>query len=162
MRGFDHSILSEFRARLVEHGLVERALDVLLAALVDKGLLKAGGMARTDSTHVLAAVRDLNRLELAGESVRAAVEALAVAAPDWLARAIDVPDWAARYGVRVDSWRLPASPTKRAQLGTAFGSDGVALLRAVYAPEAPDWLWPVRGYGPPCHGFQLPVATLAG
>lgn len=138
--GFDHSILSEFRARLVEHGLAERALDLLLAALVDKGLLQAGGKARTDSTHVLAAVRDLNRLELAGESVRAALEALAVAAPHWLAQAIDVPDWSARYGVRVDSWRLPASPTKRARLGSAFGTDGVALLQAVYAPDAPDWL----------------------
>jgi IS5 family transposase len=138
--GFDHSILCEFRARLVEHGLAERALDLLLAALVDKGLLKAGGRARTDSTHVLAAVRDLNRLELAGESVRAVLEALAVAAPDWLAEAIDVPDWTARYGVRVDSWRLPASPTKRAQLATAYGADGVALLRAVYAPDAPGWL----------------------
>jgi transposase len=138
--GFDHSILSEFRGRLVEHGLAEQALDLLLAALVDKGLLKAGGKARTDSTHVLAAVRELNQLELAGESVRAALEALVVAAPDWLAQAIDVPDWSARYGMRVDSWRLPTSPTKRAQLGTAYGTDGVALLRAVYAPDAPDWL----------------------
>jgi transposase len=138
--GFDHSILSEFRARVVEHGLAERALDLLLAALVDKGLLKAGGKARTDSTHVVAAVRELNALELAGEAVRAALEALAVAAPDWLAQAIDVPGWTARYGVRVDSWRLPTAPTKRAQLGSAFGTDGVALLRAVYAPDAPDWL----------------------
>jgi transposase len=138
--GFDHSILSEFRARVVEHGLAERALDVLLAALVDKGLLKAGGKARTDSTHVLAAVRDLNRLELAGESVRAALEALAVAAPDWLADAIDVPGWTARYGVRVDSWRLPGSQTKRVELATAYGADGIALLRAVYAPDAPGWL----------------------
>jgi transposase len=138
--GFDHSILSEFRARLVEHGLAERALDLLLAALVERGLLKPGGKQRTDSTHVLAAVRDLNRLELAGESVRAVLEALAVAAPDWLTQAIDVPDWTARYGVRVDSWRLPASPTKLARLGTAFGTDGVALLRAVYAPDAPGWL----------------------
>jgi IS5 family transposase len=138
--GFDHSILSEFRARLVGHGLEEKALEVLLAALVERGLLKAGGKQRTDSTHVLAAVRDLNRLELAGESVRAALEALAVAAPDWLADVIDVPDWGARYGVRVDSWRLPASQTKRTALATAYGVDGFILLRAVYAPDAPSWL----------------------
>jgi transposase len=138
--GFDHSILSEFRARVLEHGLEETALDVLLTALVDKGLLKPGGKQRTDSTHVLAAVRDLNRLELAGEAVRAALEALAVAAPDWLAEAIDVSDWNARYGVRVDSWRLPASQTKRDALATAYGMDGFALLHAVYAPDAPAWL----------------------
>jgi hypothetical protein len=71
------SILTDFRNRLVEHGMVEQALDVLLAALVARGLLKPGGKTRTGSTHVLAAVRELNRLELAGESVRAALEALA-------------------------------------------------------------------------------------
>src|SRR5258706_16389388 len=71
-----------------------RSLDLLVTALVDKGLLKAGGKQRTDSTHVLAAVRDLNRLELAGESVRACVEAIAAAAPDWLAATIDPVSWA--------------------------------------------------------------------
>ena len=51
-------------------------LDLLLAALVEQGLVTAGGRQRTDSTHVISAVRDLNRLELAGESVRACLEAL--------------------------------------------------------------------------------------
>ena len=138
--GFDASVLCEFRARVVEHGLETQALDALLAVLADRGLLKAGGKQRTDSTHVLAAVRDLNRLELAGESVRACLEALAAAAPDWLAGVIDVPDWNARYGVRVDSWRLPASEAKRTALATAYGVDGFTLLEAVYAPQAPGWL----------------------
>ncbi|WP_433413947.1 transposase [Microtetraspora malaysiensis] len=62
--GFDHTVLSEFRARMAAHGLKEKALDVLLAALADKGLVKTGGKQRTDSTHVIAAVRDLNRLEM--------------------------------------------------------------------------------------------------
>jgi hypothetical protein len=56
------------------------------------------------------------RLELAGESVRAVVEALAVAAPGWLPTVIDVHDWTQRYGARVDSWRLPTSAVKRTQL----------------------------------------------
>ncbi len=138
--GFDSSILTEFRNRLVEYHMVEQALDVLLASLVARGLLKPGGKARTDSTHVLAAVRDLNRLELAGESVRAALEALAVAAPDWLAATLDVPDWTARYGVRIDSWRLPGSQSKRDALAAAYGVDGSTLLQAVYAADAPHWL----------------------
>jgi hypothetical protein len=139
-RGFDASVLSEFRTRVVEHGLEVKALDLLVAALVDKGLLKAGGKQRTDSTHVLAAVRDLNRLELAGETVRACVEAIAAAAPDWLAQAIDVADWGRRYGARVDSWRLPTSRAKRDNLATAYGRDGFALLTAVYGPTAPVWV----------------------
>jgi transposase len=138
--GFDFSVLSQFRSRIVEHGLEERVLDLLVAALVDKGLLKAGGKQRTDSTHVVAAVRDLNRLELAGESVRACVEAIAAAAPDWLAATIDVAGWGQRYGLRVDSWRLPTSKTKRDALASAYGRDGFALLSAVYAPTTPGWL----------------------
>ena len=62
----------------------------------DAGLVNTGGKQRTDSTHVVAAVRDLNRLELAGESVRAALEALAVTAPGWLAQVIDVTEWNTR------------------------------------------------------------------
>lgn len=138
--GFDASVLSEFRTRLVAHGLEERVLDMLLARLGELGLVRAGGKQRTDSTHVISAVRDLNRLELAGESVRAVLEALAVAAPGWLPTVIDVPGWAQRYGARVDSWRLPASQIKRKQLAQSYGGDALALLRAVYAPEAPDWL----------------------
>lgn len=138
--GVDFSVLSEFRTRVAEHGLEAKALDLLVAALVDKGLIKARGKARTDSTHVLAAVRDLNRLELAGEAVRAALEALAAAAPQWLAEALQVSGWAAGYGVRIDSWRLPTSKTKRAQLAAAYGADGFTLLDAVYAADSPPWL----------------------
>jgi len=138
--GFDFSVLSEFRTRVAEHGLEAIALDRLVAALVDKGLIKPRGKARTDSTHVLAAVRDLNRLELAGEAVRAALEALAAAAPQWLARTVGVSGWVAGYGMRIDSWRLPTSKTKRAQLAAAYGQDGYTLLGAVYAPQSPPWL----------------------
>ena len=60
-------------------------LDALLAKLAADGLVRAGGKQRTDSTHVIAAVRALHTTELAGESVRAALEALAAAVPDWLA-----------------------------------------------------------------------------
>ncbi len=83
--GFDFSVLSEFRARLVAGSLQVKVLDLLLDRLKELGLVKAGGRQRTDSTHVLARIRGLNRLELAGETVRAALEALAAAVPDWLA-----------------------------------------------------------------------------
>ncbi|MGW6413133.1 transposase [Streptomyces vinaceus] len=78
--GFDHTVLPRFRARLAGSDLGRVVFDRLLEHCKDAGLVAAGGKQRTDSTHVISAVRDLNRLELAGESVRAALEALAVAA----------------------------------------------------------------------------------
>jgi transposase len=138
--GFDPSILSEFRGKVAEAGLERVALDALLAKLAAGGLIKAGGKQRTDSTHVVAAVAALNRLELAGESVRAAVEALAAAHPDWLAQRICVADWTRRYGTPMTSWRPPRSEARRQELAIAYARDGYALLEAVYAPSSPPWL----------------------
>ena len=137
--GFDFSVLSQFRARIVAHSLEARVLDLLVARLVELGLLKARGKQRTDSSHVLAAVRQLNQIELVGEGVRACVEALAAAEPDWVAARLDV-GWQRRYGARVDSWRMPTSKTKRVALGADYARDGAALLHAVWDPASPSWL----------------------
>src|SRR5215472_7817047 len=75
--GFDYSVLSEFRARLVAGSLELAVFDLLLERLKALGLVAAGGRQRTDSTHVLGRIRSLSRLELAGETLRAALEALA-------------------------------------------------------------------------------------
>ena len=138
--GFDHTVLPEFRARVAAAGLEQVALDALLGRLVSEGLVKAGGKQRTDSTHVVAAVAALNRLELAGESVRAALEALAAAHPDWVARRLCVPDFARRYGTPMTSWRPPVSRARRDELAVAYARDGYALLEAVYDSSAPGWL----------------------
>ena len=79
---------------------------MVLARLSGAGLLRAGGRQRNTTTHVLAAVRTLNRMEFVGETLRAALEALAAAAPGWLAPLID-SSWADRYGARIDSYRFP-------------------------------------------------------
>ena len=138
--GFDHTVLAEFRARVAKGGMEQVVLDALLAKLAAGGLVKAGGKQRTDSTHVVAAVAALNRLELAGESVRAALEALAAAHPDWLAQRICVADWNRRYGTPMTSWRPPQSEAKRQELAVAYARDGYALLEAVYDSSAPPWL----------------------
>jgi transposase len=138
--GFDHTVLSEFRGRVAETGLEQVALDALLARLAADGLIKAGGKQRTDSTHVVAAVAALNRLELAGESVRAALEALAAAHPAWLEQRVCVSDFACRYGTPMTSWRPPASQARREQLAVAYARDGYALLEAVWGSSAPAWL----------------------
>jgi transposase len=71
--GFDFSVLSEFRDRLLVGGLEQRVLDELLDRFRKRGLLKERGKQRTDSTHVQAEVRNLNRLECVGEAMRSAL-----------------------------------------------------------------------------------------
>ncbi|MGH3301918.1 MAG: transposase, partial [Streptosporangiaceae bacterium] len=137
--GFDFSVLSEFRSRLVAGSLEARILESLLARLKGLGLVTAGGPQRTDSTHVLGRIRGLNRLELAGETVRAALEALAAAAPDWLAGVIDA-SWQQVYGQRIDNLRLPEAEARRKALAVQYGKDGYHLLEAVHEPGAPGWL----------------------
>ncbi len=90
-----------------------------------------------DSTHVISAVRDLNRLELAGEAVLACLESLAVAAPHVVAHLLD-DSWSKRYSARIDTWRMPAATTKKEELALAYGRDGHTLLKAVYAAAASD------------------------
>jgi transposase len=137
--GFDASVLSEFRSRLVADDLTSLALDALLERLAGLGLVRSGGRQRTDSTHVLGAIRDLNRLELAGETLRAALEALAAAAPGWLAGVIDA-SWQQVYGARIDDLHLPESQARRKELMTRYGKDGYYLLEQAYGPAAPGWL----------------------
>ena len=82
--GFDYSVLSEFRSRLLDNGIQKNLLNKLLEVLYDKKLLKARGKQRTDSTHLLAAIRNLNRLERVAETLRATLNALAIVLPEWV------------------------------------------------------------------------------
>jgi transposase len=137
--GFDASVLCEFRARLLTGDAERLLLDTLLTVCREQGLLKARGRQRTDSTHVLAAIHALNRLECVGQTLRHALNSLAVAAPGWL-RTHAEADWAERYGPRVENYRLPKADAERQALATVMGADGCALLTALYAPGAPAWL----------------------
>ncbi|WP_437001757.1 IS1182 family transposase [Streptomyces sp. enrichment culture] len=134
--GFDFSVLSEFRDRLVQADAGRRVLDGILAAAREKGLLTGRGRARTDSTHVLSAARELCRLEMVAETLRAALNALAVVAPDWLAEAAE-PDWFRHYATRAEDSRFPKAPAKREEVGRRIGTDGMRLLKAVTSPDAP-------------------------
>lgn len=137
--GFDASVLSEFRARLIANGAESLLLDTLLGWCREQKLLTARGRQRTDSTHVLAAVRALNRLEVVSETMRHALNSLAVVAPDWL-RGQSQPDWLARYDRRAEDDRLPTGQQARDRLALTIGADGFALLAAIYAETAPHWL----------------------
>jgi transposase len=81
--GFDASVLSEFRSRLLAGSAEYLLFDTLLSWCRDRQLVKARGRQRTDSTHILAAVRALNRIEVVGDTMRHALNTLAVVAPEW-------------------------------------------------------------------------------
>lgn len=137
--GFDHTVLGEFRSRLIA-GSAERLLfDVLLRRFRELALLKARGRQRTDATHVLAAVRALNRLELVRETMRRALEVLAEVAPGWLAIHAR-GDWAKRSQRQRDEWRLPKGKGAQQGLADQIGRDGMDVLTAVSAADAPTWL----------------------
>lgn len=97
------------------------------------------GASATCSTHVLGAVRTLNRLDCAVESLRAAMGALAVAAPGWLRVHAD-PSWAGRCARRAEDLHVPRGEVARRAFAEGVGRDGHALLAVVTASDAPSWL----------------------
>lgn len=135
--GFDYSVLSQFRQRLIEQGAQDLVLEPLLAVCREQGWLKAGGKQRTDSTHVLAAVRSLNSLESVGEALRAALNALAEIEPEWLLEHIE-DDWFDRYVHRFELARFPKAASQREALREQVGRDGQRLLQASEQPQAPQ------------------------
>ena len=137
--GFDHTVLSEFRCRLVEANAERLVFDQLLEFCQGKGWLKARGRQRTDATHVLAAIRAVTRLECAGETLRAALNALAVVAPDWTI-AHSQPEWVERYSERIEDYDLPKSKDQRTVQAEVYGRDGLALLTAIFDEDSPTWL----------------------
>ncbi|MFF1798379.1 IS1182 family transposase, partial [Kitasatospora sp. NPDC058263] len=110
--GFHHSVLTDFRERLTHDDRADRLLDLALARLKEAGLVAERTTQRTDSTHVLAAVRDLTRLELVTEAVRAALEEVARTAGHLLVGLVD-EDWGRRYGRPVRLGKNPTRPKTR-------------------------------------------------
>lgn len=137
--GFDFSVLCEFRGRLLAHGAERRLFDQVLNLCRERGWIKARGKQRTDSTHVLAAIRTLRRLECVGETMRHALNVLVEVAPSWLLSHMD-QEWAERYEKRFSDFRLPKEEKKRVDLAERIGTDGRRLLELVYAERSLPWL----------------------
>lgn len=133
--GFDFSVLSEFRDRLRTADAAQRLLTDLLARLKAKGVLKAHQKQRTDSTHVLDAVRALNRLELVGETLRAALNLLAGSVPQWLRARVPL-EWFDRYSERFIATRLPKAESERQTLAVTIGRDGWDVFTALWQDPA--------------------------
>ncbi|MGT2532749.1 transposase [Streptomyces nojiriensis] len=126
--GFHHSVLADFRDRLAEGDRADRLLGLVLARLKEAGLVRELTTQRTDSTHILAAVRDLTRLELITEAVRAALEEVAGTAPHLLDELVD-EDWGRRYGRPVRLGKNPTTPMTRT---LATGNDALRLLEHLH------------------------------
>jgi transposase len=134
--GFNYSILSEFRSRLIEGGVEQLLLEKILERCEVRGLLGGKKKQRTDSTHVMAAIRALNLLELVGETMRRTLDAIAEIAPEWLTSHMQ-PEWVKRYGRRFENYRLPNTEQQRQELAETIGQDGYYLLECIYQKETP-------------------------
>lgn len=104
--------------------------ETMLDFFKGKGLVKAGGHVRIDSTHILAAVRALNRALCVGETLRATLNALAVVVPEWL-RSLAKPEWYERYAHRIEESHFPKDKAKRQIQVESMGVDGFSLLSAI-------------------------------
>src|SRR5690242_1777676 len=134
--GFDASVLCEFRQRLIEGSAEHLLFETLLDVCKQRGWLKARERQRTDSTHVLAKIRAINRLMCVGEAMRFALNSLAVVAGDWLLERSD-PAWVQRYGHRIEETCFPRGQGERQVVAEVIGRDGFRLLEEIFAETAP-------------------------
>jgi transposase len=150
--GWDASVLSEFRKRLLEGGCESLLFEKLLHVAEEKGLLKHSHQ-RTDSTHVLSVAKTLNRLELVHEAMRNCLEELVDEAPEFV-QAIMQVDWRDRYyTMRPFNYKLPNTDAARAKLAATVGADIKYLLGRIDA--SPDeWLQELESVQILCRIFQ--------
>jgi transposase len=137
--GFDFTLLHDFRERIVAHEAGQRFLDTFLTTCKARGWIKARGTQRTDSTHILAAIRTLHRLECVLEAMHDALNQLSAADPTWVQHHVPL-DWSTRYGLRADQMRLPKEASKREARARPVGLDGYQLLDAVWAATSAPYL----------------------
>jgi transposase len=136
--GFDFSVLCEFRARLLQGNEEALLFEALLRYAKERGWLKARGRQRTESTHVLAAIQTLSRLECVAETLRHALNVLAATIPDWVQDHVP-PQWYERYATRWQDYRLPSGRQERQDLAEMIGQDGRQLFALL--EQTPTLTW---------------------
>src|SRR6266516_2786506 len=103
------------------------------------GWLKAHGRQRTDSTHILAKIRALNRVLCVAQTMVYVLNVLSEVAPEWV-RAYVPAEWVERYGERLEHERLPKEEEERKHYANQVGTDGWTLLHALDAASTADWM----------------------
>lgn len=87
----------------------------------------------------MGAIRVLNRLERVGETLRAALNIIAIVAGQWLVER--TPSiWYQRYATRVENYQFPKSDSAREQLASNIGEDGLLLLQLIEEDKEMSWL----------------------
>jgi transposase len=132
--GCDFTLLHDFRERLLAHDATQRLLDTFLTACKARGWINARGTQRTASTHVVAAIRHLHRLECVLEARPHALNQRREADPAWVRQRVPLA-WDDRYGLRADRGRLPKETSQRDALARRIGADGYQLLEAIRHDE---------------------------
>ena len=135
--GFDYAILTDFRQRVLAGQAQDLILEPILQLSRARGWLKARGKQRTDATAVLARVRALSSLESVGESMRAALNAIAEQEPAWMQAHLN-PAWFERYVHRFELARFPKAETQRRLLREQVGTDVAQLLASLAEPQTPQ------------------------
>jgi transposase len=121
--GFDFALLHDFRERLLAHEAAQRLLDTFVAACKTHEWIKPRGTQRTDSTHVLAAIRRLYYLACVQEALRHALNQRSESNAPWVHQHVPVA-WYERYGPRAEGGRFPTEASKREALALQIGADG--------------------------------------
>ena len=147
--GFDASVLSEFRQRIVSQEAERKVFDAFVNRFQEEGLLKGRGLQRTDSLGVVAAVRELNRLELVMETMRKALEGVVEANQEW-GRGVVSARWIETYetwtqGERVVKGSGPEAKSETLRRLEAVGRDGYQLLEMIEAEGTPKAVREARG-----------------
>jgi transposase len=124
-------VAASFSLGLVAGQAEQLLLETLLSQLRARGLFKARGRQRTDSTHVLAAIRVLNRLELVGETLRHALNSLAVVVPDWLQ---EIPAVQTLRQVWAEQYTEPPAPLRWRAVDEQAPS--AEMIASPYDPDA--------------------------
>lgn len=133
--GFDSTVLSEFRQRLLKHGAESRVFSAIFAQLRQLGFYKQRGIQRTDSLAIYNHHRLLRRIELCVETMRVCIKSLLHQAPEWTRTTLP-QEWEERYTKRCKSERM--SEEERQALAIVVGDDGQWLLDCLQQEDAED------------------------
>jgi transposase len=132
--GCDFTLLHDCRGRVLTHEAAQRLLDAFPTTGKARGWIQARGTQRPDSTHVLAALRTLHRLECVLEAMPDALHQLSAAEPAWVPQQVPL-DWYPHSGLRPAQARLPKDTSTREALARPVGADGDRLLAGVQTAD---------------------------